>query len=53
MSALLANKLRHAGQVCVCANRLFVHEKVLDDFVAIVHQKILALKFGHGLDEGE
>ena len=30
----IVSKYRNAGQTCVCANRLFVHEKVYDAFAA-------------------
>lgn len=50
--ALMANKLRHAGQVCVCANRIFVQKPIVDKFTQIVKAKMEALKWGHGLDEG-
>ncbi|KAJ2852449.1 hypothetical protein IWW36_000336 [Coemansia brasiliensis] len=50
---LLACKFRNSGQTCVCANRVYVHEAVYDEFVdkfvSLVKQK---LKVGHGLDEG-
>lgn len=48
--ALMANKLRHAGQVCVCANRVFVQKGVFDKFAALVEERMRKLKFGHGLD---
>lgn len=48
--ALMANKLRHAGQVCVCANRVFVQKGVYDAFADLVHERMRRLKFGHGLD---
>ncbi|KAJ1743419.1 hypothetical protein LPJ55_001800 [Coemansia sp. RSA 990] len=50
---LLQCKFRHSGQTCVCANRVYVHETVYDEFVdkfvSLVKQK---LQIGHGLDEG-
>lgn len=48
----MANKLRHSGQVCVCANRVFVQKGVFDKFTEIVQGRMEKLKFGHGLDEG-
>lgn len=50
--ALIANKFRAAGQVCVCANRVFVHRSVIDKFANVMKQKISQLKFGHGLEKG-
>lgn len=49
----MANKLRHAGQVCVCANRIFVQKNVYEKFAQVVRGGMEKLKFGHGLDEGK
>lgn len=48
---LIAAKYRNAGQTCVCANRIYVHESVKADFLAIFEQKVAALNVGNGLDE--
>ena len=32
VEGLLASKFRGAGQTCVCANRVFVHAKVFEEF---------------------
>ena len=45
----LASKYRNAGQTCVCANRLLVHDKVYDAFTAKLVSAVAALKVGHGL----
>ncbi|HEX5310492.1 NAD-dependent succinate-semialdehyde dehydrogenase [Aquabacterium sp.] len=45
----LASKYRNAGQTCVCANRLLVHDKVYDAFTAKLVAAVAALKVGHGL----
>ncbi|KAJ2893048.1 hypothetical protein IWW38_002998 [Coemansia aciculifera] len=50
---LLQCKFRNAGQTCICANRIYVHDAVYDEFVgaftALVKEK---LRLGHGLTEG-
>lgn len=46
---LIVSKYRNAGQTCVCANRVFVHNSVYDDFVALYTQKVQKLKVGNGL----
>lgn len=51
--ALVANKFRAAGQVCMCANRVMVHSSLVDEFAALMKTKIEQLKFGHGLDKGQ
>jgi succinate-semialdehyde dehydrogenase/glutarate-semialdehyde dehydrogenase len=44
-------KFANAGQVCVTADRFYVHEKLLKPFVEGFTARARALKLGHGLDE--
>ena len=44
-------KFANAGQVCVTADRFYVHESLHDSFVAGFAARAAALKLGHGLDE--
>src|SRR5437763_9491278 len=48
----IVSKYRNTGQTCVCANRLFVHEKVYDAFAAKLAEKVRALKVGAGTEPG-
>ena len=48
----LASKYRNAGQTCVCANRIYVQDKVYDAFAAKLGEKIKALKVGRGTEAG-
>jgi succinate-semialdehyde dehydrogenase/glutarate-semialdehyde dehydrogenase len=48
----IISKYRNAGQTCVCANRLFVHEKVYDAFAAKLADRVRALKVGPGTEAG-
>jgi succinate-semialdehyde dehydrogenase/glutarate-semialdehyde dehydrogenase len=48
----LASKYRNAGQTCVCANRIYVQDKVYDAFAAKIAEKIKGLKVGKGTDSG-
>jgi succinate-semialdehyde dehydrogenase/glutarate-semialdehyde dehydrogenase len=48
----LSSKFRNCGQTCVCVNRIIVHEKVHDEFVAIFAEKVSKLKQGNGVDDG-
>lgn len=48
----LASKFRNAGQTCVCANRLYVHDKVYDTFVDKLSAAVSALKMGDGFADG-
>lgn len=43
-------KFANAGQVCVTADRFFIHESLHDDFVAGFAERAKALKLGDGLD---
>ncbi|MGB3393267.1 MAG: NAD-dependent succinate-semialdehyde dehydrogenase [Stenotrophomonas sp.] len=45
----IASKFRNSGQTCVCANRLFVHEAVHDQFVEKLCEAVKKLRVGDGL----
>ncbi|GAB4009393.1 NADP-dependent succinate-semialdehyde dehydrogenase [Spirosoma migulaei] len=46
----MASKFRNNGQTCVCVNRLYVHDKVYDEFVGKLSDAVAALRVGNGLD---
>ncbi len=48
----IASKYRNAGQTCVCANRLYVHDKVYDAFARKLVAAVAQLKVGHGVEPG-
>jgi len=48
--AAIASKFRNAGQTCVCTNRIYVHEEVVDEFVDKLASKMQELNIGNGLD---
>ncbi|MBX3628271.1 MAG: NAD-dependent succinate-semialdehyde dehydrogenase [Rhizobacter sp.] len=48
----LVSKFRNAGQTCVCANRLYVHSRVYDDFAARLVRAVHGLKVGDGAEDG-
>jgi len=48
----IISKFRNAGQTCVCANRLFVHDKVYDAFAKKLGERVRALKVGPGTEAG-
>jgi succinate-semialdehyde dehydrogenase/glutarate-semialdehyde dehydrogenase len=48
----LASKFRNAGQTCVCANRLYVHDKVYDAFIDKLASAVAALNIGDGFANG-
>lgn len=44
-------KFRNSGQTCVCANRIFVHEFVYDEFKQKFLTAVNDLNVGNGLDD--
>ncbi|MBO8141286.1 MAG: NAD-dependent succinate-semialdehyde dehydrogenase [Firmicutes bacterium] len=47
----IASKFRNMGQTCVCANRIFVQQGILDEFTRRFTEAVAALKVGNGLNE--
>ncbi|KAK9494918.1 aldehyde dehydrogenase domain-containing protein [Lipomyces doorenjongii] len=52
VTAAVSCKFRGSGQTCVCANRLFVHESIYDEFCELLAEKVSGFKIGNGLEEG-
>jgi succinate-semialdehyde dehydrogenase/glutarate-semialdehyde dehydrogenase len=48
----LASKYRNAGQTCVCANRLYVHDSVYDAFAEKLAARVAQFKVGPGTEPG-
>lgn len=48
----IQSKYRNAGQTCVCANRIYVQNKVYDIFVEKFTLAVQALKIGNGIESG-
>lgn len=48
----MISKYRNAGQTCVCTNRMFVHEKVIESFTEKLMAVVADLSVGDGLTEG-
>jgi len=51
VAEVAASKFRNAGQTCVCANRIYVHDDVHDAFVEKFTTLVSALRVGDPLDE--
>jgi succinate-semialdehyde dehydrogenase/glutarate-semialdehyde dehydrogenase len=45
-------KYRNNGQTCVCANRIYVQDKVYDSFAEKLKVAVSRLRTGYGFDEG-
>ena len=48
----LASKFRNAGQTCVCANRIYVQESVVEAFTRKLLERVATLKLGRGTEGG-
>ncbi len=51
VTGAIQSKYRNAGQTCVCANRIFVHESVYDEFAEKLGIAVSQMKVGDGLEE--
>ncbi len=52
VTGAMMSKFRNAGQTCVCANRIFVQDKIYDAFAKQLAEATKALQVGNGLTEG-
>jgi succinate-semialdehyde dehydrogenase/glutarate-semialdehyde dehydrogenase len=48
----MISKYRNAGQTCVCANRIYVQDKVYDVFASKLAAAVAKLKVGNGAEAG-
>ncbi|MBY7144427.1 NAD-dependent succinate-semialdehyde dehydrogenase [Virgibacillus sp. NKC19-3] len=47
----IASKFRNAGQTCICANRVIVHDSIAEEFAKKLTEKVKRLKVGNGLEK--
>src|SRR5690606_30869750 len=52
VEGVMASKFRNAGQTCVCGNRIYVQQSIVEEFSQKLQQAAGNLKVGNGLDEG-
>ena len=52
VAGAIQSKYRNAGQTCVCANRIFAHEDIYDEFAEKLASTVREMKVGDGLEEG-
>ncbi len=48
----MACKFRNSGQTCVCANRIYVHDKIYAEFSQRLLHAVKRLRLGNGLESG-
>lgn len=51
VAGVVALKFRSSGQTCICANRIFVHEEIYDEFSLQLVAALRKTSLGHALDE--
>lgn len=52
VNSLIESKFRNAGQTCICSNRVYIHESIIDRFSEKLVERVKKLKIGNGLDAG-
>lgn len=52
VDGFIATKYRNTGQACISANRAYVQAGIHDAFVALLAEKVGALKVGEGFEDG-
>jgi succinate-semialdehyde dehydrogenase/glutarate-semialdehyde dehydrogenase len=52
VASTMVSKFRNSGQTCVCANRIFVHDAVYDDYAARLAKAVSGLSVGPGTRPG-
>jgi succinate-semialdehyde dehydrogenase/glutarate-semialdehyde dehydrogenase len=52
VAGLVAAKLRNAGQVCISPNRIYVHAAIYERFVAVLAERVAAIRVDQGMQEG-
>ncbi|WP_409275255.1 NAD-dependent succinate-semialdehyde dehydrogenase [Neobacillus sp. SCS-31] len=51
VNGVMQSKFRNAGQTCVCANRIYVHEKIKEPFIDAFKSALNSLRVGNGLEQ--
>ena len=46
----MQSKFRNTGQTCVCANRIFVHANIYDEFTKKFTDAVSKIKVGNGME---
>ncbi|GAA5237036.1 NAD-dependent succinate-semialdehyde dehydrogenase [Verticiella sediminum] len=52
VAGIVASKFRNAGQTCVCANRVYVHDSIYDAVTERLLAEVAKFRVGDGLAEG-
>ncbi len=52
IAGAMQSKFRNSGQTCICTNRIFVHEKIYDEFLNKFTEEVSKITVGNGLEDG-
>ncbi len=52
VAGAIQSKFRNSGQTCICSNRIFVHEKIYDEFLDKFTNEVSKITVGNGLEDG-
>lgn len=52
VQGVVVSKFRNAGQTCICTNRVYVQEAIIQPFTEKLLAAVKKLKVGNGLEEG-
>jgi len=52
VAGAIQSKFRNSGQTCICTNRIFVHEKIYDEFLNKFTEEVGKITVGNGLEKG-
>jgi succinate-semialdehyde dehydrogenase / glutarate-semialdehyde dehydrogenase len=52
IKGVMGNKFRNAGQTCISANRILVHDEIYDEFSARLSRAVAKLVVGNGMSDG-
>jgi succinate-semialdehyde dehydrogenase/glutarate-semialdehyde dehydrogenase len=45
-------KFLNTGQACISPNRIYVHRKIIDQFVAVAQERVSKMQAGNGMEPG-
>ncbi|RDU38317.1 succinate-semialdehyde dehydrogenase (NADP(+)) [Neobacillus piezotolerans] len=51
VKGVMQSKFRNAGQTCVCANRIYVHENIKEPFIDAFKTALNSLRVGNGFEQ--
>src|SRR5699024_3066116 len=53
IEASIISKFRNAGQTCICSNRIYVQDSIIETFTKKLAERVSKMKIGHRIESGE